>query len=98
MSYISKINANISLHTGQSTKKSCSHFRFPNLRLLDFRKIKRKERAQTIELFKSKHGKDILKEVARKAKLAPSIQAIGDSNVARGLFNQNCLFPYRLND
>jgi len=58
-------------------------FKFPNLRLLDFRKIKRKERAQAIEMFKSKPGKEILKEVARKAKLAPSIQAIGENNVAR---------------
>lgn len=42
--------------------------RFPNLRLLDFRKIKRAHRKEAVELFKSKRGKDILKEIAKKTK------------------------------
>lgn len=43
--------------------------RFPNLRLLDFRKIKKAHRKEALELFKSKRGKDILKEIAKKTKL-----------------------------
>uniref|UniRef100_A0A023ENQ1 Probable U2 small nuclear ribonucleoprotein A' n=1 Tax=Aedes albopictus TaxID=7160 RepID=A0A023ENQ1_AEDAL len=45
-------------------------FRFPNLRLLDFRKIKLKEREAAKELFKSKKGKELQREIMRKAKLA----------------------------
>lgn len=44
-------------------------FRFPNLRLLDFRKIKLKEREAAKELFKSKKGKELQREIMRKAKL-----------------------------
>lgn len=42
--------------------------RFPNLRLLDFRKIKLAHRKEAMELFKSKRGKDILKDIAKKTK------------------------------
>lgn len=45
------------------------HFRFPNLRLLDFRKIKQKDRLAAVEFFKSKKGKEVLKEINKKAKL-----------------------------
>lgn len=45
-------------------------FRFPNLRLLDFRKIKLQEREAAKELFKSKKGKELQREIMRKAKLA----------------------------
>ncbi|XP_049291611.1 probable U2 small nuclear ribonucleoprotein A' isoform X2 [Anopheles funestus] len=45
-------------------------FRFPTLRLLDFRKIRQKERDAAGNLFKSKKGKEILKEISRKAKQA----------------------------
>ncbi|XP_058831632.1 probable U2 small nuclear ribonucleoprotein A' isoform X1 [Topomyia yanbarensis] len=45
-------------------------FRFPNLRLLDFRKIKAKEREAAKELFKSKKGKELHREIMRKAKLS----------------------------
>uniref|UniRef100_A0A182Q9F4 Probable U2 small nuclear ribonucleoprotein A' n=1 Tax=Anopheles farauti TaxID=69004 RepID=A0A182Q9F4_9DIPT len=49
-------------------------FRFPQLRLLDFRKIRQKEREAAKELFKSKKGK----EFVRKAKQAvPS--GVGDT-------------------
>lgn len=43
-------------------------FKFPELRLLDFRKIKQKEREEANNLFKSKKGKEIHKEIQRKAK------------------------------
>lgn len=42
--------------------------RFPNLRLLDFRKIKQNERKAAIEFFKSKKGKEIQKEITKKSK------------------------------
>lgn len=43
-------------------------FKLPELRLLDFRKIKQKEREEANTLFKSKKGKEMQKEIARKAK------------------------------
>lgn len=43
-------------------------YRFPNLRLLDFRKIKQKDRKAANELFKSKKGKEIHKEITKRAK------------------------------
>lgn len=43
-------------------------FRFPQLRLLDFRKIKQKEREAAIEYFRSKKGKEMVREIAKKAK------------------------------
>ncbi|KDR19400.1 U2 small nuclear ribonucleoprotein A' [Zootermopsis nevadensis] len=43
-------------------------FKLPHLRLLDFRKIKLKEREDAIALFKSKKGKELQKEIAKKSK------------------------------
>ncbi|KAG8252589.1 U2 small nuclear ribonucleoprotein A' [Homalodisca vitripennis] len=43
-------------------------FKFPKLRLLDFRKIKMKEREEAVALFKSKRGREIQREIAKKAK------------------------------
>lgn len=43
-------------------------FKFPNLRLLDFRKIKQKERKDAQDLFKSKKGKELAKEITKRAK------------------------------
>lgn len=43
-------------------------FKFPKLRLLDFRKIKMKEREDAVTLFRSKRGRDLQKEIAKKAK------------------------------
>lgn len=60
--------------------------RFPNLRLLDFRKIKRAHRKEATELFKSKRGKELLKEIARKTRSnAPNLAAIAAENQAKGL-------------
>lgn len=43
-------------------------FKFPNLRLLDFRKIKQKDRKVAQDLFKSKKGKELHKEITKRAK------------------------------
>lgn len=42
--------------------------KFPSLKLLDFRKIKKQEREAAIAFFKSKKGKEMAREVAKKAK------------------------------
>jgi len=42
--------------------------KFSNLRVLDFKKVKQKERDSAKELFKSKKGKEQLKEIEKKAK------------------------------
>ena len=42
--------------------------KFPNLKVLDFRKVKQKERDSAKALFKSKRGKDQLREIEKKAK------------------------------
>lgn len=54
-------------------------FKFPHLRLLDFRKIKLKDRKAAQEFFKSKRGKEVLKEIAKKTKLALSNSSQIDS-------------------
>lgn len=54
------------------------------MRLLDFRKIKQKERQEAVDLFKSKKGKEILKEIAKKAKIAPNNVAINETNNSKG--------------
>ena len=41
-------------------------WKFPNLRLLDFRKIKPSEREQTKSFFSSTEGIDFVKEINRK--------------------------------
>lgn len=46
-------------------------FKFPNLRLLDFRKIKQKERKAAQELFKSKKGKELQKEISKRSTFVP---------------------------
>lgn len=44
-------------------------YKLPQLRLLDFRKIKMKERDEAKALFKSKKGKEIQKEISKRAKM-----------------------------
>lgn len=43
-------------------------YKLPQLKLLDFRKIKLKERNEAKSLFKSKKGKEIQKEISKRAK------------------------------
>jgi len=45
-------------------------YKMPNLRVLDFRRIKQKEREDAKAFFKSKKGKDIRKEIAQKVSIA----------------------------
>jgi len=45
-------------------------FKLPNLRLLDFKKIKQKERQEANAFFKSKKGKELQKEIQKKARLS----------------------------
>lgn len=43
-------------------------WKFPQLRLLDFKKIRQKDRREAQEFFRSRPGKDLLKELSRKSK------------------------------
>lgn len=43
-------------------------YRFPQLKLLDFRKIKMKEREAATAFFRSKKGKEMKREIAKKTK------------------------------
>ncbi len=42
--------------------------KFPNLKVLDFRKVKQKEKDEAKTLYKSRKGKEELKEIEKKAK------------------------------
>ena len=59
------------LHNPVAAKPNYRAFvihKFPNLRVLDFKKVKAKEREEAKALFKSKKGKEQLKEIEKKAK------------------------------
>lgn len=43
-------------------------YRFSQLKLLDFRKIKLKEREAAVEYFRSQRGKEMAREIAKKVK------------------------------
>ncbi|XP_066907308.1 U2 small nuclear ribonucleoprotein A', partial [Halyomorpha halys] len=43
-------------------------FKLPNLKLLDFRKIRLKEKESALSLFKSKAGRELQREIAKKSK------------------------------
>ncbi|XP_005181878.1 probable U2 small nuclear ribonucleoprotein A' [Musca domestica] len=58
-------------------------YKFPHLRLLDFRKIKQKDRKAAIEFFRSKQGKELLKEVAKKSKQSAAAAALADGSAAK---------------
>ncbi|KAK9881695.1 hypothetical protein WA026_017214 [Henosepilachna vigintioctopunctata] len=60
-------------------------YKLPNLRLLDFRKIKLKEREEAKHLFKSKKGKEIQKEIAKRAKTFVPGSSIGQLAKNQGL-------------
>ena len=42
--------------------------KFSNLKVLDFKKVKQKEKDMAAQLFKTKKGKDQLREIEKKAK------------------------------
>ena len=59
------------LHNPVVSKQNYRAFvihKFPNLRVLDFKKVKQKEREEAKAIFKSKKGKEQLKEIEKKAK------------------------------
>jgi len=59
------------LHNSVVSKPNYRAFvvhKFPNLRVLDFKKVKQKEKDEAKLLFKSKKGKEQLKEIEKKAK------------------------------
>jgi len=43
-------------------------YKFPNLKVLDFKKVKQQEREQADSLFTSKKGKDQMREIKKKAR------------------------------
>uniref|UniRef100_A0A0K8TN34 Probable U2 small nuclear ribonucleoprotein A' n=1 Tax=Tabanus bromius TaxID=304241 RepID=A0A0K8TN34_TABBR len=54
-------------------------YKFPHLRLLDFRKLKQKEKKEAQEFFRSKKGKDVLKEIAKKSKSSSVVSTAADA-------------------
>lgn len=71
LSHLPKLHTLCLLTNPVSTKphyREYVAFKFPNLRLLDFRKIKQKERKLAQDLFKSKKGKELAKEITKRAK------------------------------
>lgn len=60
-------------------------YRLPQLKLLDFRKIKMKERDEAKTLFKSKKGKEMQKEISKRAKTF--IPGGGINNIAKNKGN-----------
>lgn len=59
------------LHNPVVTRRNYREYvihKFPNLRVLDFKKVKDKEREAARKLFKTKEGKTQLKDISRKAK------------------------------
>lgn len=56
---------------------------------MDFRKIRQKDRQAAYELFKSKQGKEILKEIAKKAKANAANPAAAESNSSKGKTNNH---------
>lgn len=60
-------------------------FKLPHLRLLDFRKIKMKEREDANALFKSRKGKELQKEIAKKSKTFVPGAGVPDTSKPTGL-------------
>lgn len=53
-------------------------YKIPQLRLVDFRKVKQKERDEAKVLFRSKRGKEIQKELLKKAKTFTAGAGLGE--------------------
>merc|ERR1711978_47682 len=80
------------LHNPVVTKRNYREYvihKFPSLRVLDFKKIKQKEREAAKSLFKSKEGKTQLKDIQQKAKTfvpgAPLPEATNKQTNSAGL-------------
>eukprot|EP00099_Drosophila_melanogaster_P019085 NP_610315.1 U2A [Drosophila melanogaster] len=59
-------------------------YKFPQLRLLDFRKIKQKDRQAAQEFFRTKQGKDVLKEISRKSKMSAAAAIAAEAGNGKG--------------
>ncbi|KAK3930129.1 U2 small nuclear ribonucleoprotein A' [Frankliniella fusca] len=60
-------------------------YKLPQLKLLDFQKIKQKEREEAKALFKSKAGREIQREIAKKAKtFVPGAGLPSDAPASKG--------------
>jgi len=57
-------------------------FKIPQLRLLDFKKIRQKEREEANGLFKSKKGRELQREIAKKSKTFVPGSNLPDQNKA----------------
>jgi len=71
LSSLTKLDFLSLLHNPVVTKRNYREYvihKFPTLRVLDFKKIKQKEREAAKSLYKSKEGKTQLKDIQRKAK------------------------------
>lgn len=69
--------------------------RFPHLRLLDFRKITVAHRKEAVGLFKSKRGKELLKEIAKKTKSnIPTFAAIDSSTKGLSINSRTTVLFY----
>eukprot|EP00090_Calanus_glacialis_P026496 TRINITY_DN41713_c0_g1_i1.p1 TRINITY_DN41713_c0_g1~~TRINITY_DN41713_c0_g1_i1.p1 ORF type:complete len:252 (+),score=94.97 TRINITY_DN41713_c0_g1_i1:47-802(+) len=80
------------LHNPVVTKRNYREYvihKFPNLRVLDFKKVKQQEREAAKALFKTKEGKTQLKDIQRKAKTfvpgEPLPEATNKTNNPAGL-------------
>jgi len=67
--------------------------RFPNLRVLDFKKVKAKDREDAKALFKTKQGKDQLKEIRKRAKTFTPGEAEEGAASGRAATNASGLTP-----
>merc|ERR1711954_376619 len=68
---LSKITMLSLLHNPVVTRRNYREYvihKFPNLRVLDFKKVKTQEREAAKALYKTKEGKTQLKDIQRKAK------------------------------
>lgn len=68
-------------------------YKFPQLRLLDFRKIKQKDRTAAQEFFRTKQGKDMLKEVSRKSKLSAAAALAAEASNGKGRGRKAGVWP-----
>jgi len=71
LSNLKKLQMVSLLHNPVVTKRNYREYvihKFPNLRVLDFKKVKQQEREAAKALFKTKEGKTQLKDIQRKAK------------------------------
>jgi len=80
------------LHNPVVTRRNYREYvihKFPNLRVLDFKKVKSQERENARNLFKTKEGKTQLKDIQRKAKTfvpgEPLPEAVNKNTNSAGL-------------